>query len=343
MAEFRFSVCSELFKTVSQMSSFDETINAIKSLDADIELAPFTEDMPVTSISGEEVLRRRKYLEDSGVRVSGVHWILAGGDKVFNGDWVIEGGPHIACREGLRRQKTANYAAKVFEYVTYLRGAENVIDNNPLVGVWGSPGQRNIHPNTRLENAIEYASRTFARILNQGEHCVTIALERLVHNRFPNGKRNPNGETSFCYTMNQVDLVVGVTRNKLKKTVNPYRMRSMLDTKAAVLSDDNPLKVLDDPCMIYHVHVQDPYSLGPPGWNSKGEFLGAGYYDFKPLMYKLVEINRGGEYVCVSMEPFKPFFDKLPEGVKGRVTPEAAFRESLGYLRGIVRKCQVFG
>ena len=325
MTSIRFSICSELFSIISG-KDFYETVDAIMDLGADMEIATFTEGRPITRVDDPTRTRRRQYLEDKGVRVSGLHWILAGGEDIFRDEWAIPGGPHITQSSSTQRNKTADYAIEVFRYATDLRGGKAFLPDNPLVAVWGSPGQRNLSQGVEHIDAERYAADVFARILKNQDHGVTLALERLV-------RLDSNGDTNFCYTMEQVDRVIDLTREQLPGT-KQSDMRSMLDVKAAVGMKDDPLDVLKNKNLIYHVHVQDPHSLGPPGWNTKGEFLGEGHYDVTRLLRRLAEIAGMGGYVCVSMEPFKPFFNNHPA-----ITPYTAFKESLDYMKSIVTEC----
>ncbi len=326
MPAIRFSICSELFSVVSR-KDFDETVDAISDLGADMEMATFTEGRPITQISEQTRTRRRKHLEDKGVRISGVHWILAGGERVFRDEWAIPGGPHITSPVSKQRDKTADYAVELFKYVTELRGDRVSSDDGPLVAVWGSPDQRNLSQDVSYQDAERYAANLFTRVLKNTDHGVTLALERLVGG-------DSNGETNFCYTMDQVDRVIELTRTQLP-AARRLDIRSMLDVKAAVGSNEDPLDVLENENLIYHVHVQDPHSLGPPGWNAEGKFLGAGHYDMTGLLRRLAEIAGTGGYVCVSMEPFKSFFDNNPA-----ITPYQAFKESLEYMKGTLSREQ---
>ena len=325
MPPIRFSICSELFSIVSG-KDFYETVDAISDLGADMEIATFTEGRPITQIGDPTRTRRKQYLKDKCVRVSGLHWILAGGEDVFRDEWAIPGGPQLTQSSFTQRNKTADYAIEVFRYATDLRGEKAFLPDNPLVAVWGSPGQRNLSRDIEHADAERHAAEVFARILKNKDHCVTIALERLV-------RGDSNGDTNFCYTMEQVDRVVDLTREQLP-TRKRVDMRSMLDVKAAVGMNDDPLDVLENKNLIHHVHVQDPHSLGPPGWNARGEFLGDGYYDMTRLLRRLAEIAGAGGYVCISMEPFKPFFDNNPA-----IMPYTAFKESLAYMKGVVTEC----
>lgn len=320
VTSIRFSICSELFSVVSG-KDFYETVDAIGELGADMEIATFTEGKPITQVSDPERTRRKQHLDDRGVRLSGLHWILAGGERVFRDDWAIPGGPHVTRPNSKQRDKTADYAIELFKYVTGLRGDRASSSDGPLVAVWGSPDQRNLSQDVSYPDAERFAANVFTRVLKNTDHGVTIGLERLVGG-------DSNGETSFCYTMDQVDRVIELTRTQLP-AARRLDMRSMLDVKAAVGSGDDPLDVLKNENLIYHVHVQDPYSLGPPGWNAEGKFLGLGHYDLTRLLRRLAEIAGPGRYVCVSMEPFKSFFDNNPA-----ITPYTAFKESLDYMRG---------
>ena len=326
MPPIRFSICSELFSIVSG-KDFYETVDAISDLGADMEIATFTEGRPITQIDDPTRTRRRRYLTDKGVRVSGLHWILAGGEDVFRDEWAIPGGAHITRPDSKQRNKTADYAVELFKYVNGLRGDRVSSDDGPLVAVWGSPDQRNLSQDVSYHDAERHAANLFTRILKNNDHGVTIALERLV-------QANSNGDTNFCYTMEQVDRVIELTRTQLP-VARRLDIRSMLDVKAAVGSNDDPLDVLKNENLIYHVHVQDPHSLGPPGWNAEGKFLGAGHYDVTGLLRRLAEIASTGCYVCVSMEPFKSFFDNNPA-----ITPYEAFKKSLEYMKGTLSREQ---
>ncbi|MBD3252565.1 hypothetical protein GF386_02445 [Candidatus Pacearchaeota archaeon] len=335
----RVSVCSELFFLIEGLD-FYQTVDVIAELGEEsrleqktgirlgVELAPFTEGKPVTEISPEERAKRRDNLKKNQVPLTGLHWILAGGDPIFGaGKYFIPKGPHITTPHGTRRCRSADYAAEVFRYGTELN------DGNPLVAVWGSPAQRNLIPGTEYQAAENNAANAFARILRRDDHNVTIALERLVRLGTRLGE-DKIGETDFCYTMTQVDTVVSLTRNKLRLD-RRERVGSMLDVKAAKNMGDNPLEVLRNPFLVPHIHVQDPYSFGPPGWNSNGEFLGDGHYDFRPLVAAAVELSKTRD-VDLSAEPFdlppKKFF--TTHGLR----PYNVFRKSVEYLGDLIQE-----
>ncbi|MDP7115944.1 MAG: hypothetical protein QF632_05685 [Candidatus Woesearchaeota archaeon] len=317
----RTSICDELLFLLHGYN-FDDRVRFAADNWVDIEQATFVEGMPVTQIPYEEVTRRAEHMRNSNVLLTAVHWLLAGGDGVFGEDgFYIDQGPHLTMGSAERRNRTAAYVELLCQYATLLRGGE-VDSENPLYAVWGSPDQRNIDESIGMEQAYRNASEVLASCITD-KHPVIVAFERLV-------SKDRDGETNFGTTLYDVAQIV-VGAREILVPERAERVYGFMDAKAAVGMGEDPAEVMRNPLMPGHVHVQDPFSLGPPGWNKAGVFNGEGAYDFRPLVERLVEINQSGRPITVSMEPFKPFFDAT------NLTPKETFPKSIGLVRDLIR------
>ncbi|MFH1849405.1 MAG: hypothetical protein ABH879_04430 [archaeon] len=320
----RLSVCTELFALLEGMD-FYKVVDYAHNIGADIELAPFTEGVPVTMIGADERARRHDYLQEKEVRLAGIHWLLAGGDKIFGPEgYHIDGGPHLTAEPLKRRVTTADYVNEVLGYAADLRGRGNITADDPLVAVWGSPLQRSMEGGMSLEQAMYNAASVFNSIISDDDTGSTIALERLTK------KQGADGETTFGYDLMQIAYLVGMTQGLLPLSKRG-QMAAMMDVKATVGSGDDPIKTLrDTPCMVYHVHVQDPKSLGPPGYNGKGTFLGDDSYSITPLFKHLEAVAETGVPVTASIEAFQPFYDR------NKQKPTETYATSIGLMRGML-------
>ena len=125
-----------------------------------LELAPFTLAPRITDVTAERRRELRHQAEDNGLRIIGLHWLLA----------KTEGLQLTAPDEGVRR-RTAAYLVELARCCRDLGGD---------ILVFGSPAQRRIPTGASRSQATDYAADTFCRALPGIAECgVRLCLEPL--------------------------------------------------------------------------------------------------------------------------------------------------------------------
>jgi sugar phosphate isomerase/epimerase len=125
-----------------------------------LELAPFTLAPRITDVTAVRRRELRHQAEDNGLRIIGLHWLLA----------KTEGLQLTAPDEGVR-VRTAAYLVELARCCRDLGGD---------LLVFGSPGQRRIPAGASRAQATDYAADTFRRALPGVAECgVRLCLEPL--------------------------------------------------------------------------------------------------------------------------------------------------------------------
>jgi len=191
-----------------------------------VEIAPFTLAESVTDISGEERKRIRLAAEERGLRIAGLHWLLASPKGLYMNH------PDAAIR-----QRTRDYFAELIRFCADLRGDRMVI---------GSPKQRNVVDGETYEATWDRTVEFYKHVAPiAGDHGVMLGME-------PLGRK----ETNF---LNTKDDVV-----RLIEEVNHPNYRLTLDCKA--MSDEGrPLPDIIREAKDYtvHFHANDDNSSYP--------------------------------------------------------------------------------
>lgn len=233
----KFTLCNEMY----QCWSFENQFEACATWGYDgIELAPFSLDPILQSgksccISLERInstIRNRiiSCSRQSGVVVSGFHWILA-----------KTKGYHITTNDTEIRRKTSEYLSQLAFFCAELGGSYMVL---------GSPKQRNqtreqTHAEA-LKNAIETISNVLPTLEKTG---VTLALEAL----------SPT-ETNFWVNAEEV-------LNFIKTMGNPDKLSLHLDCKAMdsgeYQSIPDTLRYIAPEKKFFSFHANDPNLQGP--------------------------------------------------------------------------------
>ena len=193
-----------------------------------VELAPFTLAADPTTLLPANVAAVRRAFESGGVRVMGLHWLLANtqGLSITSPD-----------NEVLWRTK---------ERLKALIGLCR--DLGGEVVVFGSPKQRQVEPGQNPEDAFRRAARLFQDLaLEAAAGSITICFEPL----------GP-GETNFINTMAEgVRLVEAVRHPQFKLHLDVKAMRSAEPRSPAetILAEGG--------VHLHHFHANDPNLLGP--------------------------------------------------------------------------------
>ena len=191
-----------------------------------LEMAPFTLAPLITQVTREQRRLLRAQAEDQGVRILGLHWLLA----------KTEGLQPTSASEAVR-QRTVNYLIELARCCRDLGGD---------VMVFGSPAQRRVPAGATREQAAEYAADTFRRALPGIADCgVKLCLEPLTPQ-----------ETDFINSCAEgVDL--------LDRVDHPNFVLH-LDVKAmAAESTPTPGLIRQYAPRTGHFHANDPNKRGP--------------------------------------------------------------------------------
>jgi len=243
-----------------------------------LEIAPFTLSDDPHLIGPQARNDYRRTAEAAGVRITGLHWLL-----------LTPEGLSVTAREKAVRKKTLDVMRGLVELCGDLGGK---------VLVHGSPKQRMIEGQEDRAEAVKRARDLFASVAESAEQAgIVYCLEALSE-----------AETNFINSIQEaVDLA--------EEVGNPA-FRTMLDTKAALLTETESIPALLDRWIpsgwIAHIHVNDS-NLRVPG---------QGQDRFAPIFESLLRNHYGG---VVSVEPF----DYYPDG-------KAAAARAVGYIQGIL-------
>ena len=251
----KFSICNELFEGWA----IEDVFRTSAELGYDgVEIAPFTLANSVDEIPDSRRKEIVRAAEANGIEIVGLHWLL-----------VKPEGLYINHPDESIRLKTRDYLDSLIRFCGDLGGK---------VLIFGSPKQRNVHPDLTYQQAWDYARETFAHIGETAAECgVYFCLEPL----------SPK-ETGFINTV--TDAI------KMVREVGKPHFRTMLDVKA-ISSDGRllPMIIKEAGPFVKHVHVNEPDGRGP----------GTGSTDFREIAAALREIGYNG-YVSVEVFDFKP-------------------------------------
>ena len=219
----QFAICNELFEGWS----LADTAAFVAELGYQgLELAPFTFCHLVTDLSSADRSHIRRTVEGAGLRVVGLHWLLAKTSGLQLND------PDPAVRE-----RTARYLLDLIDCCADLGGE---------VLIFGSPQQRDIPPGRSRTDAwastVEIMRRCGQRALVQG---VTFCIEPLS-----------TQETNFIVSVDEAAELV-------RQVAHPG-LQMMVDVKA--MSQDSrpiPEQIRAAHPHFQHVHVNDPNLRGP--------------------------------------------------------------------------------
>ena len=223
----RLAICNETF---GAMPLGDALRLAADAGYTGWEVAPFmlTGDDPVAigSISPRTRREYRTRVEDAGLQIVGLHWLLAKTE-----------GFHLTTIDAAVRHRTADYLSHLGELCRDLGGDTMVL---------GSPGQRNYPPGQTRESATDHAADVLSRVAPGLEALgVVLALE-------PLGR----GEGNFWNTAGEAVEMV--------RRIDSPSVRLHLDVKA--MSDEPtpiPDIIRSHAADLWHFHANDPNLRGP--------------------------------------------------------------------------------
>lgn len=218
-----FAICNEIYAGWSLTDTFRHA--ARTGYDA-IELAPFTLGRLITDLSAADRAGIRDLARSHGLRVAGLHWLLAKTE-----------GFHLTHPDAEVRARTSAYLGDLVEACADMDGR---------ILVFGSPKQRNLLPGVSGEQAWGWATEAFRDPVKRAEdRGVVFCFEPLAP-----------AETDFINTAAEA-------RRFAAQFASPA-MRIILDVKA-MSSEPMPIPDLirASAGAFAHFHANDPNLKGP--------------------------------------------------------------------------------
>lgn len=214
----RYAICNETFDGWDHQSVCEHVARLGYT---GLEVAPFTLAPLITDVSAGRRAELRRQAETAGVRIIGLHWLLA---KTV--------GFHLTSPDTAVQTRTGDYLAALARCAADLGGDLLVL---------GSPFQRNIPDGYTRPHAEEFAARTIARCLPAlDETGVRLCLEPLTPK-----------ETNFLNTAGEaVELIRRLAHPNVKLHLDVKAM-SAEATPAADIIRANAAHT-------YHFHANDP-------------------------------------------------------------------------------------
>jgi len=219
----KYAICNETFEGTSHRDGLEL---ARKLGYTGVEVAPFTLGLDAREISKQTRRDYRSMVEDLGMSIIGLHWLLA-----------KTNGFHLTTDDRSVRNQTADYFKSLIELCSDLGG--NVM-------VLGSPLQRNFSPPMTHDQAMANAVEVIKQFTGQLETAkVRLAIE-------PLGPQEGN----FLNHASQARTMI--------KAIDSPNVRLHLDVKA-MSTEERPIDqiVRENADWVIHFHANDPNKLGP--------------------------------------------------------------------------------
>lgn len=191
-----------------------------------LEMAPFTLAPRITDVSASQRAALRKQAEAAGVKIIGLHWLLAKTE-----------GFHLTSADPAVRKRTGEYLAELARAAADLGGD---------ILVLGSPFQRNIPEGYTRAQAEDFACDSLKYMLPALEAGrVYLCLEPLT-----------TAETNFMNTAAEGAAIC-------KRMAHPF-VKLHLDVKAmSVEAKPTPDVIRENKEYFHHFHANDPNKRGP--------------------------------------------------------------------------------
>ena len=219
----KFAICNEQFEGWD----FDRVCRYVKSVGYDgLEVAPFTLAPRITDVDKGTRAELRRQAEAAGVKIIGLHWLLAGTE-----------GFYLTSPDEAVRARTAKYLVDL---------AEATRDFGGDLMVFGSPKQRSLLDGVSWDQAFDFATDTFRRAMSGIDaNGVSLCMEPL----------GPS-ETNFINT--------AAEGSRLMEAVGHRRFVLHLDVKA-MSSEPSPIPdiIREYANWTGHFHANDPNRRGP--------------------------------------------------------------------------------
>jgi sugar phosphate isomerase/epimerase len=218
-----FAICNEIYQG---WSLEDACAHAATSGYDAVELAPFTLARLATDLGPKDRLRIRDTVQRSGLRVAGLHWLLAQTE-----------GFHVTHPDPAVRGRTTEYLRTLVNLCADVGGG---------ILVFGSPRQRSLLPGVAGEQAWEWATEVFRDAVRVAEdRGAIICIEPLAPT-----------ETDFINS--------AADARRFAAQFHSQAMRIILDVKA-MSSEPMPVPqiIRESAGWFAHFHANDPNLKGP--------------------------------------------------------------------------------
>jgi sugar phosphate isomerase/epimerase len=220
----RLGICNELFEGWD----FARVCRTVKAVGFEgLEIAPFTLAPRITDVTPERRRELRTIVEDFGLSVIGLHWLLAKTE-----------GFYLTTPDAAVRRRTADYLLALAEATRDLGGS---------LMVFGSPKQRDLLPGVSYEQALDYAAEVFGSIMpGIGALGVDFCLEPLAPS-----------ETDFLNTCAEaIDLIARVNHPN-------FLLHMDVKAQSSEIAGTVPDLITRHAAVAGHFHAQDVNLRGP--------------------------------------------------------------------------------
>ena len=157
-----------------------------------LEIAPFTISNYVTDISAAERQRVKDLAAQTGIEISGIHWVLVKAE-----------GMHMTHTDASIREKTARYFVELVDCCADFGGRSIIV---------GSPYQRNLMEGVSYEQAWEWATEVFKdSVAHAAERNVVINFEPLA----PSETNFVNTHTEAIQFVQQLERPLSLRQSEL--------------------------------------------------------------------------------------------------------------------------------
>ena len=220
----KYAMCNELYEAWS----FERVCDFLAQHGyGGVEIAPFTFAHDVRTITAARRERLRGVAEKAGLKITGLHWLLAKTE-----------GFYLTSPDANVRKKTADYFAELIRLCADFQGSYMVL---------GSPQQRNLLPGVTREQALDYTTEVLGSLVPMLEETkIVLAIEPL----------SP-AETDFITTAAEgVEL--------MRKIDAPKQVALHLDCKAMTSEKESiPELIRKYRNEMATFHANDPNLQGP--------------------------------------------------------------------------------
>jgi sugar phosphate isomerase/epimerase len=222
-SHMKYAICNETFGDWPMEKAF---AFAAECGYRGIEIAPFTVGPLVTDVSAKRRAEVRRLVEQAGLQVVGLHWLLAQ-TKGF----------HLTTSDASVRRKTADYFCELARFCADLGGKTMIL---------GSPQQRSLTPDMPKEQGMKHAAEVLlATVPTLEKTKVIIGLEPLAP-----------VETNF--------LTTAAEAVELMEMVGSPQCRLHLDCKAMAAESMSAAELIRKyHAILVHFHANDPNYQGP--------------------------------------------------------------------------------
>lgn len=219
----KLACCNELFGNTALHADFDAIMRAGYKA---VEIAPFTIWRDVRQISSEQRQYTKDCTENLGLKVVGLHWLLAQTE-----------GFHVNHPDAKIRKSTTNYMIDLVKFCHDIGGK---------IMVWGSPKQRDVLDEVNYEIAWSWAVASIREVAKAAyDHGISFCVEPL----------SPDQTNFLTSASDAVRFIQEVDHPACRLILDCYSMRTETKPRGELIREH--ARYLD------HVHANDLDKRGP--------------------------------------------------------------------------------